>query len=79
MNFYASTVMRLLEDLRRIEGGEAIPRKEGDYPAAAGNPADEQARPPKRPWEDMTRDGEPPAQIVHYDVSAVLLLLMVPG
>ncbi|KAM5537247.1 hypothetical protein V8D89_009180 [Ganoderma adspersum] len=69
MNFHASTVMRLLEDLRRIEGGEAIPRKEGDYPAAAGNPADEQVRPPKRPWEDMTRDGEPPAPIVHYDTA----------
>ena len=74
MNFHASTVMRLLEDLRRIEGGEDVSRKEGDYPAA-GNPADEQARPPKRPWEDMARDGEPPAPIVHYDVSAVPLLL----
>ncbi len=66
--------MRLLEDLRRIEGGEVVSQKEGDYPSAAGNPADEQVRPPKRPWEDMARDGEPPAPIVHYDVSTVLLL-----
>ena len=70
MNYHASTVMHLLEDLRRLEGGEEVSRKEGDYPASA-NPADEQARPPKRPWEDMAREGEPPSAIVHYDVSVV--------
>ncbi|TBU33394.1 hypothetical protein BD311DRAFT_434084 [Dichomitus squalens] len=69
MNYHASTVMRLLEDLRRLEGGEDTSRKEGDYPAST-NPAEEQVRPPKRPWEDMAREGEPPSAIVHYDAQS---------
>ena len=72
MNYHASTVMHLHESLRRLEFGEEASRKEGDYPASA-NPTDEQARPPKRPWEDMAREGEPPSAIVHYDVSDVPL------
>ncbi|KAI0367983.1 hypothetical protein BV20DRAFT_1037362 [Pilatotrama ljubarskyi] len=57
MNSRASTVMRLLDDLRRLDAGEDISRKESTNGTAT--PADEHPRPPKRPWEDMARDGEP--------------------
>ena len=67
MNRHAAAVVHLLEELRRIDTGEEPPRKEA-YTAAA-NPADEHARPPKRPWEDMARDGEQPPQ-QGYDVSS---------
>ena len=72
MNYHASTVMHLLEDLRRLEGGEEVSRKEGDYPASA-NPADEQARPPKRPWEDMARDDEAGPSGVPYKTEVSFL------
>ncbi|KAI0749663.1 hypothetical protein C8Q80DRAFT_1101924 [Daedaleopsis nitida] len=57
MNSHASEVVHLLEELRRLELGEDVSRKEA-YPATA-NPTDEHARPPKRPWEDMAHEGEP--------------------
>ena len=67
MNHRASTVMRLLDDLRRLDAGEDISRKE---PAnGVITPAEEHPRPPKRPWEDMARDGEPSASASYPDVS----------
>ena len=66
MNKRAVEVVRLIEQLRRLDTGEDTSRDEG-YSTGA-NPADEQTRPPKRIWEEMARDGEPPAQN-SYDVS----------
>ncbi|RPD74913.1 hypothetical protein L226DRAFT_68466 [Lentinus tigrinus ALCF2SS1-7] len=62
MNHHASAVVHLLEELRRLDMGEEQSRK--DAYAATAPPADEHARPPKRPWEDMAREGEqqPPQQ-----------------
>ncbi|KAI0707253.1 hypothetical protein C8Q76DRAFT_148036 [Earliella scabrosa] len=65
MNHHASTVVHLLEELRRLDSGEDVSRKEA-YPAPA-NPADEHTRPPKRPWEDMAREGDPPPPANGYD------------
>ncbi|KAH9945086.1 uncharacterized protein BXZ73DRAFT_38982 [Epithele typhae] len=56
MNHRANEVVRLIEQLRRMDAGEDVARRDA-YPVAA-NPADEH-RPPKRPWEDMGREGEP--------------------
>ena len=69
MNHHASTVVHLLEELRRLDSGEDVSRKEA-YPAPA-NPADEHTRPPKRPWEDMAREGDPPPPANGYDVSVL--------
>ncbi|KAI0326412.1 hypothetical protein GY45DRAFT_1285530 [Cubamyces sp. BRFM 1775] len=66
MNHRASTVMRLLDDLRRLDAGEDISRKEPTNGAVT--PAEEHPRPPKRPWEDMARDGEPSASVSYPDV-----------
>ncbi|KAJ2967397.1 hypothetical protein NUW54_g13515 [Trametes sanguinea] len=65
MNNRASIVMRLLDDLRRLDAGEDITRKEGVN--GATTPAEEHPRPPKRPWEDMARDGEPSASANYSD------------
>ncbi|KAL7279274.1 hypothetical protein ACG7TL_007115 [Trametes sanguinea] len=65
MNTRASIVMRLLDDLRRLDAGEDITRKEGVN--GATTPAEEHPRPPKRPWEDMARDGEPSASANYSD------------
>ncbi|KAI0671846.1 hypothetical protein C8Q78DRAFT_1031131 [Trametes maxima] len=59
MNWRASIVMRLLDDLRRLDAGEDVTRKE-NVPVVAP-PPEEPTRPPKRPWEDMARDGDPPS------------------
>ncbi|KAI0649005.1 hypothetical protein C8Q79DRAFT_904590 [Trametes meyenii] len=59
MNWRASVVMQLLDDLRRLDAGEDVARKE-NIPVAAP-PPEEPTRPPKRPWEDMARDGDPPS------------------
>lgn len=67
MNSRASTVMRLLDDLRRLDAGEDINRKENVNGTAT--PAEEHTRPPKRPWEDMARDGEAPSSASYADVS----------
>ncbi|KAH9847685.1 hypothetical protein C2E23DRAFT_871669 [Lenzites betulinus] len=69
MNSRASIVMRLLDDLRRLDAGEDISRKESTNGTAT--PAEEHPRPPKRPWEDMARDGEPPASATYSDVSSL--------
>ncbi|KAL6301381.1 hypothetical protein BKA93DRAFT_738877 [Sparassis latifolia] len=56
MTHHASTVVRLLEDLRRLsELGEGMP-KENAPPFSV---PEEQSRPPKRPWEDMSREDSP--------------------
>ncbi|OJT02478.1 hypothetical protein TRAPUB_7045 [Trametes pubescens] len=65
MNSRASTVVRLLDDLRRLDAGEDINRKESVNGAAT--PAEDHPRPPKRPWEDMARDGEPPSSASYSD------------
>lgn len=69
MNSRASIVMRLLDDLRRLDAGEDISRKESTNGTAT--PAEEHPRPPKRPWEDMARDGEPPSSATYSDVSVL--------
>ncbi|KAI0775102.1 hypothetical protein BD413DRAFT_471972 [Trametes elegans] len=65
MNHRASTVMRLLDDLRRLDAGEDITRKE--TVSVVPPPAEEPVRPPKRPWEDMAQDGEPPSSAGYND------------
>ena len=62
----AQTVVRLLEDLRSLD-------RPSDQPVKEQNGVSDEQRPPKRPWEDMAREGEPPSAIVHYDVSDVPL------
>ncbi|CCM01506.1 uncharacterized protein FIBRA_03562 [Fibroporia radiculosa] len=58
MSWRAGTVVRLLEDLRRISSSEdAAPRDAGHAPVAS-NASEEHSRPPKRPWEDMSREEE---------------------
>ncbi|KZT67449.1 hypothetical protein DAEQUDRAFT_392400 [Daedalea quercina L-15889] len=57
MTWRANTVMRLLEDVRRLSLPEgSVPRD--NAPAAAAPPAvpEDHTRPPKRPWEDMARE-----------------------
>lgn len=49
MTQFANIVVRLLEDLRRMTGPED--KREPAPPA----PVPEDNRPPKRPWEDMSR------------------------
>ncbi|KAI0719409.1 hypothetical protein C8T65DRAFT_706431 [Cerioporus squamosus] len=68
MNHHASTVVHLLEELRRLDTGEEPPRKDG-YAATTANPPEEHTRPPKRPWEDMAREGDQPPPQNGYDPS----------
>ena len=68
MDWRAGEVMRLMETLKRMDIGEEPVR--GENPQASANPADEQPRGPKRPWEDMARESEPPATN-GYDVSGL--------
>ncbi|CDO68474.1 hypothetical protein BN946_scf184754.g8 [Trametes cinnabarina] len=67
MNNRASIVMRLLDDLRRLDAGEDLSRNESV--SGAATPAEEHPRPPKRPWEDMARDGEPSASANYSDAA----------
>ncbi|KAJ3474715.1 hypothetical protein NLI96_g12301 [Meripilus lineatus] len=47
----ASTVVRLLEELKRLSIPDQVPK---ELPASNG--ASDEHRPPKRPWEDSSRD-----------------------
>lgn len=49
MTQFASTVVRLLEELKRLT------TPDGHAPQSAFS---EDARPPKRPWEDLSREEE---------------------
>lgn len=53
MSHRAAAVVRLLEELKRF-GAEGEAAKESLSHSLAA--AEEQSRPPKRPWEDMSRD-----------------------
>ncbi|OBZ66141.1 hypothetical protein A0H81_13713 [Grifola frondosa] len=54
MTYHAATVVRLLEDLRRMNASDDAPAKDGlGMPL---NGADDHSRPPKRPWEDLSRE-----------------------
>ncbi|KAI0682554.1 hypothetical protein BC835DRAFT_1298683 [Cytidiella melzeri] len=57
MTQFASTVVRLLEELKRITAPE------GHAPQSAFS---EDARTPKRPWEDMSREDDGPGQSEDY-------------
>ncbi|KZT01417.1 uncharacterized protein LAESUDRAFT_484345 [Laetiporus sulphureus 93-53] len=57
MTWRANAVVSLLDDLRRLGGPEEqAPREAVSAQPNGASPAEEHARPPKRPWED---DGNP--------------------
>ncbi|CAL1717079.1 unnamed protein product [Somion occarium] len=58
----ASTVVRLLEDLRRLDLPADQPPKE----ESSHNGISDEHRPPKRPWEDMSRDDEATPPVSNY-------------
>ncbi|KAF5340873.1 hypothetical protein D9758_012151 [Tetrapyrgos nigripes] len=63
----ANEVVRLLEELRRMNMPEAERVKQPEVsavPVAAATtpPSPDDHRPPKRPWEDMSQDGQAPTQ-----------------
>lgn len=71
MTWRADTVMRLLEDVRRLSLPEGAVPRENQPASSAPNVPEDNARPPKRPWEDMSHE-EPaaPAPSASYpDVS----------
>ncbi|KAH7868397.1 uncharacterized protein C8R40DRAFT_842459 [Lentinula edodes] len=53
----ASEVVRLLEVLRQMDGSEDSSSKNEEVPSSIPTSPDDH-RPPKRPWEDMARDGQ---------------------
>ena len=65
MSNFAHHVVRLVEDLRRM----TAPQEDKQREAVAGPPASalEDPRPPKRPWEDMSRD-DPNGHLAHSEV-----------
>ncbi|KAF9818835.1 hypothetical protein IEO21_02491 [Rhodonia placenta] len=64
MSWRANIVNRLIEDLRRTQDGGGS-RDSVAAPSNATSATDETPRPPKRPWEDMSRD-EAPASNGNY-------------
>ncbi|EPT01674.1 hypothetical protein FOMPIDRAFT_133363 [Fomitopsis schrenkii] len=72
MTWRADTVMRLLEDVRRLSLPEgAVPRENPPASSAPSAPEDH-ARPPKRPWEDMSHEepATPAASTSYPDAQA---------
>ena len=65
MTEFASMVVRLLEDLKRL----TTPDQQAPPSAVT-----EDARPPKRPWEDSSREDEQAARIEVF-----LLALSIPA
>ena len=60
MSQFATTVVRLIEDLRRMTMSDD--KREAMPP----NTASDDSRPPKRPWEDLSRDD--PNHLGHSEV-----------
>ncbi|KAH9928389.1 uncharacterized protein B0H18DRAFT_1001097 [Fomitopsis serialis] len=57
MTWRANTVMRLLEEVRRLSLPEgAAPKESAPAVAPAPGVPEDHTRPPKRPWEDMARE-----------------------
>ena len=54
MSYSAALVVRLLDDLRRMS---IPPEQRQNLPS---NPVPEEPRVPKRPWEDVAREDDPP-------------------
>ena len=57
----AGEVVRLLEELRRMslgEGGGVDERGKGGVGVEVSAGSADGGRPPKRPWEDLGRDGD---------------------
>lgn len=54
MSDFASTVVRLLEELKRLTTSDQH---------APSSAVTEDARPPKRPWEDLSQEEEQAARI----------------
>ena len=71
MTWRADTVMRLLEEVRRLSLPEGIASRENPPPTSAPSAPEDHARPPKRPWEDMAREepAAPAASTSYPDVS----------
>lgn len=55
MTWHAQTVVRLLEDLRRLNVMDEVPKENVTLPLTV---SEETTRPPKRIWEDISRDDE---------------------
>ncbi|TFY57953.1 hypothetical protein EVJ58_g6710 [Rhodofomes roseus] len=72
MTWRANTVMRLLEEVRRLSLPEgAVPRESAPAPAAPPSVPEDHTRPPKRPWEDMAREeNDAPAPNSYPDAQA---------
>ena len=70
MTWRADTVMRLLEDVRRLSLPEGTVPRENPPASSVPSAPEDHARPPKRPWEDMAREEPPaPAASTYPDVS----------
>jgi hypothetical protein len=67
----ANDVVKLLEDLRRMyASGPSRGVADGSGLASAGD-----ERPPKRPWEDISKHGDPEGGPYHEVCNLIVLLL----
>ncbi len=64
MHYFAGVVVHLLDDLRRL----SLSEEQGGREGLVQVPSADESRPPKRPWEDMSRDDDPAAAANQLDV-----------
>ncbi|THG98247.1 hypothetical protein EW026_g3902 [Hermanssonia centrifuga] len=63
MHYFAGVVVHLLDDLRRL----SLSEEQGGREGLVQVPSADESRPPKRPWEDMSRDDDPAAAANQLD------------